>query len=93
MLLLLALIAVVVKAQIWGTFKPNLYFSLKDVQDAAKPQHIALFWIVQDWRTGINLVRHRVHAEVTYEDVDYFYEEHDGHSKAQETIIDREYNV
>ena len=37
MLLLLALIAVFVKAQIWGTFKPNLYFSLKDVQDAAKP--------------------------------------------------------
>ena len=46
MFIFLTFLAVAIRAQIWGTYKPNLYFSLKDVQDAVKPQHLALFWIV-----------------------------------------------
>jgi len=41
----------------WGTFKPNLYFALKDAEEV---QQVGLMWIVEDWRTGKHLVRHRV---------------------------------
>ena len=33
----LLFLAAITEAQIWGTYKPNLYFSLKDISDAAKP--------------------------------------------------------
>jgi hypothetical protein len=60
MIILLPLLLALTRAQNWGTYKPNLYFSLKDISDAAKPEHLALVWVVEDWRTGIPIVRHRV---------------------------------
>ena len=88
----LLFLAAITEAQIWGTYKPNLYFSLKDISDAAKPQHLAIVWVVEDWRTGIPLVRHKV-QELNYEKVYAFYDSHDGHDNAQETILDPDYNT
>jgi hypothetical protein len=53
---------------------------------------LALAWIVEDWRTGIPLVRHRV-QEVSYENVTLYYDYHNGRDNAKETIIDSEYNT
>lgn len=40
----------------WGTFKPNLYFAVKE---KAKEQNVlGLAWMVKDWRTDQLIVRH-----------------------------------
>jgi Glycosyl hydrolase family 63 N-terminal domain len=92
MIVLLLSLFSLTKAQIWGTYKPNLYFCLKDISDAKKPEHISLAWIVEDWKTGIPLVRHRV-QEQSYEKVHSYFDYHDGHDNAIETIEDPDYNT
>ncbi len=56
------------------------------------PSQFAFGWFVEDWRTGIPLVRHRV-QELSYEKVISYFELHDGHDVVKEVIIDSEYNA
>ena len=75
----------------WGTFKPNLYFALKEKTGAHNV--VGLAWIVKDWRTDSLIVRHVYQFAQPYENVNAFYTAHDGHSFARETILDEEYNA
>ena len=43
---------------------------------------------VEDWRTGIPLVRHRIQKTEFEDNIDVWYELHDGHSNCIETIND-----
>ena len=52
----LLIIGVVSARSMWGTYKPNLYFGLKDTSELS--QHVGLFWIVNDLYTDQPVVRH-----------------------------------
>ena len=41
---------------IWGTFKPNLFFAVKEQADLHNV--LGLAWMVKDWRTNAMIVRH-----------------------------------
>ena len=75
----------------WGTYKPNLFFALKEKSEVHNV--VGLAWIVKDWRTDSLIVRHVYQFAQPYENVNAFYTAHDGESFARETIIDEEYNT
>ena len=41
---------------IWGTYKPNLYFAIKEQTELHNV--LGLAWMVKDWRTDAPIVRH-----------------------------------
>ena len=76
---------------IWGTFKPNLYFAVKEQTDLHNV--LGLAWMVKDWWTDAMIVRHAYQFAQPYENVDAYFTAHDGKEFARETIVDSEYNT
>jgi hypothetical protein len=79
-------------AQRWGTFKPHLYFALKDIHDPLLPQTVGFFWVVKDWRTDLPLARYR-YQNAKFENTKAWFEYHDGSTFAREVILDNDYNT
>lgn len=74
----------------WGTYKPNLYFALK--QRKKNPLTVGLIWASPDPRTQAMTVRHTYRFENT-DNVTAYYEVHDGYSIAKEVVTDPIANV
>ena len=68
----------------WGTYKPNLFFSVKD--RSPNPWTVGLVWAVPNQQQGMD-VRHTYRYQ-SGDGVTAYFEYHDGWSVSREIIED-----